>query len=62
MNPKPADIMVENPIYWIVSSMVQIIALVPREDIYERAAAELSKTPLKRRNRLKAAMEFARTA
>jgi mRNA-degrading endonuclease RelE of RelBE toxin-antitoxin system len=31
-------------IYRIVSSMVQIVALGPRADIYERAAAELSKT------------------
>ena len=31
-------------IYCIVGSMVQIIALGPRADIYERAAAELSKT------------------
>jgi len=31
-------------IYRMVSSMVQIIALGPRADIYERAAAELSKT------------------
>jgi hypothetical protein len=62
MNPKPADIMVENPIYRIVSSMVRIIAPGPREDIYERAAAELSKTRLKRQNRLKAAVEFASTS
>jgi mRNA-degrading endonuclease RelE of RelBE toxin-antitoxin system len=31
-------------IYRIVRSMVQIVALGPRADIYERAAAELSKT------------------
>ena len=31
-------------IYRIVGSMVQIVALGPRADIYERAAAELSKT------------------
>ncbi|HEU4340014.1 MAG TPA: type II toxin-antitoxin system RelE/ParE family toxin [Candidatus Binatia bacterium] len=31
-------------IYRIVGSRVQIIALGPRADIYERAAAELSKT------------------
>ena len=31
-------------IYRIVGSMVQIVALGPRVDIYERAAAELSKT------------------
>src|SRR5262245_20580567 len=30
-------------IYRIVGSMVQIVALGPRADIYERAAAELSK-------------------
>jgi hypothetical protein len=54
--------MVENPIYRIVSSMVRIIAPGPRGDIYERAAAELSKTRLKRQNRLKAAVEFASTS
>ena len=31
-------------IYRIAGSMVQIVALGPRADIYERAAAELSKT------------------
>jgi len=31
-------------IYRIVGSMVQIVALGPRADIYERAAAELSKS------------------
>jgi mRNA interferase RelE/StbE len=31
-------------IYRIVGSIVQIVALGPRADIYERAAAELSKT------------------
>jgi mRNA-degrading endonuclease RelE of RelBE toxin-antitoxin system len=31
-------------IYRIVRSTVQIVALGPRADIYERAAAELSKT------------------
>jgi hypothetical protein len=31
-------------IYRIVGSMVQIVALGPRADIYERAAAELGKT------------------
>ena len=31
-------------IYRIVGSMVQIVALGPRADIYERAATELSKT------------------
>ena len=31
-------------IYRIVGSMVQIVALGPRADIYERAAAELSRT------------------
>jgi mRNA-degrading endonuclease RelE of RelBE toxin-antitoxin system len=31
-------------IYRIVGSMVQIVALGPRADIYERAAAEFSKT------------------
>jgi mRNA-degrading endonuclease RelE of RelBE toxin-antitoxin system len=31
-------------IYRVVGSMVQIVALGPRADIYERAAAELSKT------------------
>jgi hypothetical protein len=31
-------------IYRIRGSMVQIVALGPRADIYERAAAELSKT------------------
>jgi len=31
-------------IYRTVDSMVQIVALGPRADIYERAAAELSKT------------------
>jgi mRNA-degrading endonuclease RelE of RelBE toxin-antitoxin system len=31
-------------IYRIVGSMVQIVALGPRTDIYERAAAEFSKT------------------
>jgi mRNA-degrading endonuclease RelE of RelBE toxin-antitoxin system len=31
-------------IYRIVGSMVQIVALGPRADIYERAAAELRKT------------------
>jgi len=31
-------------IYRIVGSMVQIVALGPRTEIYERAAAELSKT------------------
>ncbi|MBI3064900.1 MAG: type II toxin-antitoxin system RelE/ParE family toxin [Deltaproteobacteria bacterium] len=31
-------------IYRIVGSMVQIVALGPRAEIYERAAAELSKT------------------
>ena len=31
-------------IYRIVGSMVEIVALGPRVDIYERAAAELSKT------------------
>jgi mRNA-degrading endonuclease RelE of RelBE toxin-antitoxin system len=31
-------------IYRIVGSIVQIVALGPRGDIYERAAAELSKT------------------
>jgi mRNA-degrading endonuclease RelE of RelBE toxin-antitoxin system len=31
-------------IYRIVDSMVQIVALGPRADVYERAAAELSKT------------------
>ena len=31
-------------IYRIVGSTVQIVALGPRADIYERAAAELSKT------------------
>ena len=31
-------------IYRIVGSMAQIVALGPRADIYERAAAELSKT------------------
>jgi mRNA-degrading endonuclease RelE of RelBE toxin-antitoxin system len=30
-------------IYRIIGSMVQIVALGPRTDIYERAAAELSK-------------------
>jgi mRNA-degrading endonuclease RelE of RelBE toxin-antitoxin system len=39
-------------IYRIVGSMVQIVALGPRADIYERAAAELSKTLRKRQNRL----------
>jgi len=31
-------------IYRIVGSMVQIVALGPRADIYERAAAELGRT------------------
>ena len=31
-------------IYRVVGSMVQIVALGPRADIYERAAVELSKT------------------
>jgi len=31
-------------IYRIVGSIVEIVALGPRPDIYERAAAELSKT------------------
>jgi mRNA interferase RelE/StbE len=31
-------------IYRIVGSMVQIVALGPRADVYERAAAELTKT------------------
>ena len=31
-------------IYRIAGSMVQIVALGPRADVYERAAAELSKT------------------
>ncbi len=31
-------------IYRIVGSMIQIVALGPRADVYERAAAELSKT------------------
>ena len=31
-------------IYRVVGSIVQIVALGPRADIYERAAAELSKT------------------
>jgi len=31
-------------IYRVVGSMIQIVALGPRADIYERAAAELSKT------------------
>jgi mRNA-degrading endonuclease RelE of RelBE toxin-antitoxin system len=31
-------------IYRITGTMVQIVALGPRTDIYERAAAELSKT------------------
>jgi mRNA interferase RelE/StbE len=31
-------------IYRIVGSIIQIVALGPRADIYERAAAELSKT------------------
>jgi mRNA interferase RelE/StbE len=31
-------------IYRIVGSMVQLVALGPRADIYERAAAELSKS------------------
>ena len=31
-------------IYRIIDFMVQIVALGPRADIYERAAAELSKT------------------
>jgi mRNA-degrading endonuclease RelE of RelBE toxin-antitoxin system len=31
-------------IYRVIGSAVQIVALGPRSDIYERAAAELSKT------------------
>ena len=31
-------------IYRVIGSTVQIVALGPRSDIYERAAAELSKT------------------
>ena len=31
-------------IYRIVGSMIQIVALGPRADVYERAVAELSKT------------------
>ena len=31
-------------LYRIVGSMVQIVALGPRADIYERASTELSKT------------------
>jgi mRNA-degrading endonuclease RelE of RelBE toxin-antitoxin system len=36
-------------IYRIIGSTVQIVALGPRADIYERAAAELSKTLRNRR-------------
>jgi mRNA-degrading endonuclease RelE of RelBE toxin-antitoxin system len=38
-------------IYRIVGSIVQIAALGPRADIYERAAAELSKSLRKGRSR-----------
>jgi mRNA interferase RelE/StbE len=38
-------------IYRIVGSTIQIVALGPRADIYERAAAELSKTLRKSRTK-----------
>jgi len=38
-------------IYRITGSTVQIVALGPRADIYERAAAELSKTLRQRKSR-----------